>query len=112
MDYERCQDWQADMDEFRRGVCRWCKQDIADCGLDSPLGVRCEYQDIIVPVLFLLFKLGWLREWISRQGYTVGFGEVQLQRWLNELSDLGGVNRTRAIEAFEEYALEFVRHIE
>jgi len=62
-----------------------------------------------MPVLFILYRQGWLKGWLVREGYKVGFGVAQVQRWLNEGSDLGGWSRSRAIEAFEVYAMEFER---
>jgi hypothetical protein len=64
---------------------------------------------VIVPVLFILHGRGWIQKWLAREGYQVGFGIAQLQRWLNECSTSGGWNRIRAVEAFDVYAMEFQR---
>jgi superfamily II DNA helicase RecQ len=101
--------WQDTMDGFRRGTCGWCQHELNLCGVRESMEITCWYGDVVLPVLFLLHGQGWLREWVRREGYHVGFGVVQLQKWLNENSDLGGVNRTRGVEAFESYIQEFQR---
>jgi hypothetical protein len=60
-------------------------------------------------VVFLLYRRGWIDKWIKKEGYQVGFRVAQLQKWLNEGSNKGGVNRLRAVEAFEAYCKEFNR---
>jgi superfamily II DNA helicase RecQ len=107
--YEELMEWQVGMDEFRQGICRWCKKGIDQCGIRDSLKVSCPYGDVMMPVVFILYRQGWLKGWLAREGYTVGFGIAQVQRWLNEGSDLGGWSRTRAVEAFEAYAMEFAR---
>jgi hypothetical protein len=107
--YSESVEWQVRMDQFRQGICRWCKKGVDQCGLRDSLSITCRYGDIIMPVLFILHRQGWLASWIVREGYQVGFGVAQLQRWLNERSDLGGWSRTRAIESFEGYAMGFER---
>jgi hypothetical protein len=57
----------------------------------------------------ILHRRGWLKEWVSKTSYQVGVGVVQLQKWLNEGSNLGEVNRMRGVEAFEGYIQEFRR---
>jgi len=61
-----------------------------------------------MPVLFILHRQGWLKKWLDREGYKV-VGVAQLQRWLDEVSDRGGFNRNKAVEAFEAYCEEFQR---
>ncbi|OBT40733.1 hypothetical protein VE00_09777 [Pseudogymnoascus sp. WSF 3629] len=107
--YDSTLEWQAEMDEFRRGQCWSCKVDIDGCGLRESGKVTCGYGDVIMPVIYLLYRRKWLEKWIKQEGYKVGFGVAQLQKWLNEESSKGGVTRSRAVEAFEAYACEFSR---
>jgi superfamily II DNA helicase RecQ len=108
--YAESLEWQAGMDGFRRGTCQWCGKIIAQCGIRNSLDcISCPYGDVIVPVLFILHGRGWIQKWLAREGYQVGFGIAQLQRWLNERSTSGGWNRIRAVEAFDVYAMEFQR---
>ena len=107
--YQSSLEWQDQMDRFRRGKCRWCQHEIDSCGVRESMEITCSYGDVILPVLFILHGQGWLKEWVGRSGYQVGFGVVELQKWLNSSSDLGGVNRTRGVEAFEAYIQEFRR---
>lgn len=107
--YDSTLEWQAEMDEFRRGQCWSCKADIDGCGLRESGEVTCKYGDVIMPVIYLLYRRNWLEKWIKQEGYKVGFGVAQLQKWLNEESSKEGVTRSRAVEAFEAYACEFRR---
>ena len=108
--YEESLEWQDEMEQFRRGKCEWCQQEIDECGVRESLEkISCPYGDIILPVLFLLHGRGWLKDWLRRSGYRVAFGAAQLQKWLNERSDVGGVKQTRGVEAFEAYIQEFQR---
>jgi superfamily II DNA helicase RecQ len=108
--YEESLEWQDEMEQFRRGKCEWCQQEIDECGVRESLEeITCPYGDIILPVLFLLHGRGWLKDWLRQSGYRVGFGAAQLQKWLNERSDVGGVRQTRGVEAFEAYIQEFQR---
>lgn len=106
--YEESLEWQDNMDQFRRGRCRWCQEEVDECGTRESLEkITCPYGDIILPVLFLLYGRGWLKVWLLKSGYQVAFGVAQLQKWLNETSDLRGVSRTRGVEAFEAYIQGF-----
>ncbi len=58
-------------------------------------------------VLFILHRQGWLKKWLDWEGYKVAVRVVQLQRWLNEVSNRGGFNRNKAVEVFEAYCEEF-----
>ena len=97
------------MEEFRSRECGWCGGSIEGCSDRGGQEVSCVYGEIILPVLFLLQGLGWLKQWLRQEGYQVGFGVAQMQRWLNANSDGGGFCRSRATEAFEAYCSEFQR---
>lgn len=108
--YEESMDWQIGMDEFRTGRCQWCGEMVDSCGVRSSLErITCPYGDVILPVLFLLHGRGWMHGWAQGEGYKVGFGIAQLQRWLNERSERGGWSQSRAMEVFSAYAGEFDR---
>ncbi len=108
--YDEALEFQDQMDAIRKGSCYSCKKDVEDeCGTRNSLKVTCEYADIILHTVFMLYKTGWLKDWLQQEGYQVGFGYVQLQLWLNKTSNKGGWNRNRAVEAFEAYALGFTR---
>ena len=79
-EYEKLLDWQVEMDQFRKGQCYSCKRKISKCGVRDSWQITCSYGDIILPVLFLLYRRGWLKQWISAEGYHVGFGVAQLQK--------------------------------
>jgi superfamily II DNA or RNA helicase len=108
--YDEALEFQDQMDRFRHGKCYSCQTDVKDeCGGRETWKVTCEYADIMLHTMFFLYKSGWLKDWIRKEGYHVAFGYAQLQKWLNETSDKGGFNRNRVVEAFEAYALEFNR---
>lgn len=108
--YDEVLIFQEQMDANRKGRCYSCKKDIEDeCGARDSWEVTCGYADIMLHTVFILYQSGWLKNWLRREGYRVAFGYLQLQLWLNEMSDKGGINRNRVVEAFEAYALEFDR---
>jgi hypothetical protein len=76
--YSESVDWQIGMNEFRRGRCSWCKEDIDKCGTRTSLDITCVYGEVIIPVLFILDRQGWLKKWLDREGYNVAFGVAQL----------------------------------
>jgi superfamily II DNA or RNA helicase len=105
--YDEAQEFQVQMDMLREGRCHSCQKDIAEeCGLRDTRAVTCEYADIMVHTVFMLWKTGWLEAWFQREGYQVSFGHISLQTWLNKTSDKGGVDRNRVVEAFDAYAME------
>ena len=104
--YKEALDFQVQMDMIRNGRCNSCGKDMEECGLRDSWAVTCEYADIMLHTVFMLYKTGWLKSWLQREGYQASFGYVSLQKWLNGTSDLGGVNRNRVVEAFEAYAIE------
>ena len=108
-EYRLTLDWQYEMDEFRKGKCHSCKLDISECGLRDSSEVMCQYGDIILPVVYILYQQGWLDRWIKGKGVQAIFGKAQMQRWLNKSSNKGGVIRSRVEEAFEGYIIEFNR---
>ena len=108
-EYRLTLDWQCEMDEFRRGQCHSCKLDISECGLRDSSEVTCQYGDVILPVVYILYQQGWLHRWIKYKGYEVGVGKAGMQRWLNVSSDEEGVNGSRVEEAFEAYVIKFDR---
>jgi superfamily II DNA helicase RecQ len=108
--YDESVDWQIDMDKFRHGACPWCQKAIDDCGTRSSLNeITCIYGDIVMPVVFILYKQGWVEKWMQKKGYRTGFGVTQLQRWLNSKGREGEGGRIRAMEAFSDYSQEFQR---
>jgi hypothetical protein len=99
------------MDMICNRRCNSCGKDIEECRLCDLWAVTCEYADIMLYTVFMLYKTGWLKSWLQREGYQVLFGYVSLQKWLNRTSDLGGINQNQVVEAFEAYAME-VRELE
>ena len=108
-EYRLTLDWQCEMDEFRNGKCHSCKLDISECGLRDSSEVMCQYGDVILPVVYILYQQGWLDRWVKGKGVQVVFGKAQMQGWLNESSNEGGVIRSRVEEAFEAFVMEFNR---
>ena len=108
-EYDSTLRWQAEMDELRNGQCWSCKEVIDHCGVRDSMVITCEYGDIMVPVIYLLYQRGWLEKWMNQKGYIVGAEIVHLQRWLSEDRRKGGSKRSRVVEAFEAYAMEFDR---
>lgn len=110
--YDKALDFQEEMDKFRKDNCYSCSLDVEEeCGVRDSWEVTCEYGDIILHTVFMLHKTGWLKAWLRREGYQVAVGYAQLQVWLNQTSDKGGLDRNRAVEAFEAYASEFTRWV-
>lgn len=63
-------EWQDEMDQFRRGKCRWCQKEIDEYRFRESLEeITCLYGDVILPVLFLLYSQGWLKEWVKGSGH-------------------------------------------
>lgn len=108
-EYRHTLDWQYEMDEFRKGRCHSCKLEISECGIRDSSKVTCQYGDVILPVVYLLYQRGWLNTWVTGQGYQVGSGMVQMQRWLNESYEERGVVKSRVDEVFEAFVMEFKR---
>jgi hypothetical protein len=77
-EYRLTLDWQCKMDEFRKGKCHSCKLDISECGLRDSGEVMCQYRDVILPVVYILYQQGWLNRWIKGKGVQVVFGKAQM----------------------------------
>ena len=88
--YKESVEWQMGMDQVREGICQWCSKPIGQCGRRWSINITCVYCDIVLPALFILHERRWIKQWLIREGYDVGFGIGQLQRWLNESSSRGG----------------------
>jgi hypothetical protein len=107
--YEDYVDWHDDVDQHRTGCCWSCKEDIDECDIRSSSEVTCHYAHVILPVLFILHQNGWLGHWMGKMGYASNLRAEKLQEWLNERSELAILSKSRAVEAFEAFAMEFNR---
>ena len=102
-------DWQCEMDGFRQGRCHSCKLEISECGLRDSSKVTCQYGDVILPVMYILYRRRWVDKWAQGKGYDIIGGRTELQKWLHSSSVEGRVSGMRILEGFEAYAMEFGR---
>ena len=107
--YAEYTDWHDDVEEYKTGRCWSCNEDVDNCDVRTGFEISCQYADVMLPVLFILQKRGWLRKWMDSMGYGSDLIDGGLQRWLNEGSGTGQRFQNQAVEAFEAYALEFTR---
>ena len=77
-EYRLTLDWQCEMDEFRNSKCHSCKLDISECGLRDSSKVICQYGDVILPVVYILYQQGWLDRWVKGKGVQVVFRKAQM----------------------------------
>jgi hypothetical protein len=63
--YDEAVKFQEQIDVIRKGKCYSCKKGVKDeCGTRDSWEVTCEYADIILYIVFILHKTGWLKDWL------------------------------------------------
>ena len=58
-------------------------------------------------MLFLLQGRGWVKQWLEREGYQVGFGVAQMQWWLNGNSNREGFRRSRVTDEGAVHSIDW-----